>query len=239
MLQQGYVFNRLSIGAVTLDAQGRVVSYDNTAASIFGETALREALGKEVWAVHSPYARAKIELLLRQAEEFGASGFSSMLIHMPDKVLQLRVIQLKDAAGVCGYCLMLYDITELSPQPGEAKPDAALPAPALFKLPISMKGRVVLLDIGEVAFLRAEGHYTQVYTESGQFFCNLSLSQLETRLPESFMRVHRSYIVNVARASGIRHRDDQFVICVGGRPEEQDIPVSRNNIARLRHLLGV
>jgi DNA-binding LytR/AlgR family response regulator len=178
-------------------------------------------------------------LLLREAEEAGAAGASSMLIHMPDKVLQLRVIQLKDGGGVSGYCLMLYDITNLSAGPGEVKPDAAISAPPLFKLPISLKGRVVLLDICEVAFLRAEGHYTQVHTATGQFFCNLSLSQLETRLPDSFMRVHRSYIVNVARASGIRHRDDQFVICVEGRPEEQDIPVSRNNIARLRHLLGV
>lgn len=46
LLQQGYILNRLPVGAVTLDAQSRVVSFNDTAASILGETALREAVGK-------------------------------------------------------------------------------------------------------------------------------------------------------------------------------------------------
>lgn len=239
--QPSYILDRLPIGMVTLDAERRVTGYSDTAAAIFGEARLRETLGAPIFGAHSDHARSKIEWLLQQAETDGASGVASMLINMPDRVLQLRVTQLKDASGVSGYCLVIYDITELASGAQDAGPgtDALGHGRQLIKLPISANGRVTLLDVGLVAFLRADGHYTQVYTPTKQYFCNLSLSELEARLPgDRFMRVHRSYMVNVARASAICQRDDQLVILMEGDPEH-DIPVSRSNVPRLRRLLGV
>jgi len=240
LLQQGYILNRLPVGAVTLDAESRVVSFNDTAASILGETALREAVGKPIHAVHSPCARAKIEWLLQQAESDEELGAASMIIDMPGRVLQLRMVRLKDGGNGGGYCLIFYDITGLIPAPVEAKPAPceALPLKPFFKVPVSMKDRVVLLDVDQVAFLQAEGHYSHVHTANKRFFCNLPLSQLELRLPERFVRVHRSYIVNIARASGVSNRDNQLVIAIEGEPAHE-IPVSRNNAPRLRHLLGV
>ena len=136
LLQQGYILNRLPVGAVTLDAQSRVVSFNNTAASILGETALREAVGKQIHAVHSPSARAKIEWLLRQADSDGELGAASMIIDMPGKVLQLRVVRLKDGGSGGGYCLIFYDITGLIPAPVETKPGRgeASAVPAFFQI---------------------------------------------------------------------------------------------------------
>jgi LytTR family transcriptional regulator, CO-responsive transcriptional regulator RcoM len=236
-----YILDRMPIGMVTLDAERRVTGYCDTAAAIFGEARMREALGATVCGSHSERARDKIEWLLSQAETDGASGVASMLVNMPDKVLQLRVTQLKDAGGVNGYCLVLHDVTDLTLHAQAAGAETAAPAHGrrMIKLPIPTNGRVGLLDVDQVAFLRADGHYTQVYTPTKQYFCNLSLSELEARLPdERFVRVHRSYIVNVAKARAVRQRDDQLVISVEGDPEH-DIPVSRNNVSRLRRLLGV
>ncbi len=240
MLQHGYILNRLPVGAVTLDAESRVVSYNDTAAAILGETALREAVGRQIHSVHSPSSRAKIELLLREADSDAGAGAASMIIDLPGKVLQLRVVRLKDGRSGGGYCLILYDITGPIPAPMEPKPSRGElpPCQPFFKLPVSMKDRVVLLDIDQVAFLQAEGHYSHVHTATKRFFCNLPLSQLELRLPERFVRVHRSYIVNIARASGVCNRDNQLVIATEGEPGHE-IPVSRNNVPRLRQLLGV
>jgi LytTR family transcriptional regulator, CO-responsive transcriptional regulator RcoM len=240
VLQQGYILNRLPLGTVTLDAEGRVVSFNSTAASILGEAELCRAVGKGIFAVHSQDARGKIEWLLRQADNDGESGAASMIIDMPGKVLQLRVVRLKDGRSGHGYCLIFYDITGVPPAsyetaPGRAEAPESRP---FFKLPVSMKDRVALLDIDQVAFLRAEGHYSQVHTSTERYFCNLPLAQLEPRLPERFVRVHRSYIVNIARASGVSNRDNQLVIATEGEPGHE-IPVSRNNVPRLRHLLGV
>ncbi len=240
MLLQGYMLNRLPVGAVTLDAQGRVVSFNDAAAAILGGDALREAVGKEICSVHSPSAGSKIEWLLRQAGSDGETGDASMIIDMPGKVLQLRVAKLKDGRSGSGYCMIFYDITAFMPAAVEASPAAGDTSPPklFFKVPVSIKDRVVLLDVDQVAFLRAEGHYSHVHTAAGRFFCNLPLSQLEPRLPERFVRVHRSYIVNIARASGVCNRDKQLVIAIEGEPGHE-IPVSRNNAPRLRHLLGV
>ncbi len=228
------------MGAVTLDAEGRVVSFNRIAASIFGEAALCGALGKGIFSVHSPSAWAKIEWLLRQADGDGESSVASMIIDMPGKVLQLRVVRLREGGGGHGYCLIFYNITGLAAASCEAKPSRSedLPSQPFFKLPVSMKDRVALLDIDQVAFLRAEGHYSHVHTSTERYFCNLPLAQLEPRLPERFVRVHRSYIVNIARASGVSNRDNQLVIATEGQPGHE-IPVSRNNVPRLRHLLGV
>jgi LytTR family transcriptional regulator, CO-responsive transcriptional regulator RcoM len=240
VLQQGYILNRLPLGTVTLDAEGRVVSFNTTAASILGEAELCRAVGKGIFAVHSQDARGKIEWLLRQADTDGELGAASMIIDMPGKVLQLRVARLKDGRSGHGYCLIFYDITgtpaaSCETAPGRAEAPECRP---FFKLPVSMKDRVALLDIDQVAFLRAEGHYSQVHTSTERYFCNLPLAQLEPRLPERFVRVHRSYIVNIARASGVSNRDNQLVIATEGEPGHE-IPVSRNNVPRLRHLLGV
>jgi LytTR family transcriptional regulator, CO-responsive transcriptional regulator RcoM len=230
----------LPVGAITLDAQCRVVSFDSTAADLLGEAALREAVGKEICSVHSPSARAKIEWLLRQAANEAEACNASMIIDIPGRVLQLRVVAMKDGQGKITYCLIFYDITSLMPSASEVRPgfaEAAPPRP-FFKVPVSMKDRVVLLDVDQVAFLRAEGHYSHVHTATKRFFCNLPLSQLETRLPDRFVRVHRSYIVNIARASGVSNRDNQLMIAIEGEPAHE-IPVSRNNAPRLRELLGV
>jgi LytTR family transcriptional regulator, CO-responsive transcriptional regulator RcoM len=240
LLQQGYILNRLPVGAVTLDGDGRVVSFNDTAASILGGAALHASVGKPICSVHSANSRAKIEWLLRQADNDEGLGAASMIIDLPDRVLQLRVVSLKHGHKSGGYCLIVYDITGLIPAPREPKPASGdtLPLKPFFKVPVSMKDRVVLLDVDQVSFLQAEGHYSHVHTATKRFFCNLPLSQLELRLPERFVRVHRSYIINIARASGVSNRDNQLVIAIEGEPGHE-IPVSRNNAPRLRHLLGV
>jgi PAS domain-containing protein len=240
--QQQYILNRLPIGMVMLDRDHRIVSFSGTAAAVLGTERLREGLGKTIQSVHSEHSRSKIEWLLQQSHNEGASGYASMLINVPDTVLQLRMIQLHDADGISGYCLILYDITDLTSHPAQEEPaGGGKPVGrSLFKLPVSMHGqRIALLDIDEVAFLRAEGHHTQVCAVGKHYFCNLSLSQLASRLPQDrFIRVHRSYIINLAHASAVLRHDEQFVITMAGNTEEK-IPVSRINVPHLRQLLGV
>ncbi len=233
-----YILNRLPIGLITLDCDYKVTSFSGLAAAVFGADTLGRSLGKPIHDAHSDHARGKIDWLLQQARKDGTSGFASMLINMPNKVLQLRMVQLCDETGVNGYCLIFYDITDLTSRPQETGDSKETPERPFFRLPISSGGRIALMDVDHVSFLQAEGHYTQVYSGSKFYFCNLSLSQLEARLPtDRFVRVHRSFIVNVGRAISVQHRDEQYVISMAGDPE-RDVPVSRSHVARLRSLLG-
>jgi len=235
MSRPEYILNRLPIGLVTLDGEARVTSFSGSAAAVFGEERLRAALGHPVHSLHAPQAHAKIDWLLRQSREEGASGFASMLINVPDRVLQLRVISLTDTTGAAGYSLILYDITELTSQP----PATEAVSRRMYKLPVSMQGRIALIDVADVAYLRADGHYTEIATDGKKLLCGLAISQLEPRLPpEQFLRVHRSYIANLAHASAIKRNGDQLMLVVEGGTKFE-IPVSRAYAARLRETLGV
>jgi DNA-binding LytR/AlgR family response regulator len=241
MSQQQYILNRLPIGLVMMDCDCRVTSFSETASAILGGERLRENLGKTIQSMHNESSRSKIEWLLQQSRSEKTSGYASMLINVPDMILQLRISQLHDANGISGYCLILYDITELTSSPsqqGQTQEETAA-VRKLLKIPVSMHGRIALLDIEDVTSLRAEGHYTQVSSAGVRYFCNMSLSQLESRLPpEQFQRVHRSYIINIAHAIAVVREDEQFVIVMAGNVEGK-IPVSRGHLPRLRELLGV
>jgi LytTR family transcriptional regulator, CO-responsive transcriptional regulator RcoM len=240
MNQQQYILNRLPVGLVMLDSECRVTSYSETAGEIFGIERMQEAIGRTIQSLHPEHSRSKIEWLLTQASKDDASDYASMLINVPDTILQLRVVQLRNGNRIEGYCLVLYDITELTshPAPNTVDADGQLTTGrSFFKLPVSMRGKIALLDISCVAFLHADGHHTQVHAEGKNYFCSLSLSQLESRLPQDrFVRVHRSYVVNLAHANAVLRQDDQFVLTMAGNFE---IPVSRSNAPHLRSLLGV
>lgn len=240
-MQQQYVLNRLPIGVVLLDRECRVVSASETARAVFGEARIRDSLGKSIQAMHPPQSRSKLEWLLQESRTEGSSGYASMLVNVPDRVLQLRVVALGDAGGASGYCLLLYDITHLTSRPRDGDPasEDASAGGCLYKLPVSMEGRIALLDIADVTLLRAQGHYTDACAGGKHYFCGLSLTQLESRLhPERFVKVHRSYIVNLAYATAVDRRDDQLVISVAGECAHR-IAVSRGKAARVRALLGV
>jgi hypothetical protein len=224
-----------------LDRERRVLSFSGEVAAVFGAERMRDSLGRSIQTMHLEHSQSKIDWMFLSSEDDEATRYASMLINVPETVLQLRIIRLYDADGVSGYCLILYDITELTT--GQASRDSAEEegpvAHHLVKLPVSIQGHIGLLDIDQVAFLRAKGHYTQACTCENCYFCNMSLGQLESRLPsDKFMRVHRSYIVNLAYASEVHRCEDQFVICMKGTAMNK-IPVSRSNVPRLRQLLGV
>ena len=107
------------------------------------------------------------------------------------------------------------------------------------KLPISQNKKVTLLELAQVIHLQADGHYTAVYTSQDRHLCNLSVSDLETKLdPRMFIRVHRSHIVNIQYAKSFERQTDQATIVVD-RNGETRIPVSRDKVQALRTMLGI
>lgn len=54
------------------------------------------------------------------------------------------------------------------------------------------------VDLNEVLYLDADSNYITLHTNTGKYIIYDSLTHLETRLdPASFVRIHRSYIVNL------------------------------------------
>ena len=98
------------------------------------------------------------------------------------------------------------------------------------KIPVRENKRTVLLESKDVVCIQADSHYTKVCTREKGYFCNLSISDMEKRLPLPFTRVHRSHIVNLSHVKAFQRRHDQGEVIVVAAGSEKFVPVSRNKM---------
>lgn len=97
-------------------------------------------------------------------------------------------------------------------------------------------GSTRLVARSSVRFLQAEGDYVRIHTDSGRFLVRASLAEMEQRWePAGFVRVHRSYLVNLRRAREIRPElgGGATVVFEDGSA----VPVARRHVAELRRRL--
>jgi DNA-binding LytR/AlgR family response regulator len=107
------------------------------------------------------------------------------------------------------------------------------------RIPVNRNGATRLLTPQEIYAVRADAHYTYVFDGVEDHFCNLSISEIESRLdPQTFLRVHRSHLVNVAHAAALKRVRDQGLLQLDCA-ERHEVPVSRSRLPKLRAALGI
>lgn len=222
-----YRLQRLETGVVLLDGDARILALNPTAERLLGRPAA-DLLGRAIADVHPPAARGKLDWLLKAAE---GQESAALVATLPGRTLLLKATRLAPA-GVClTFC----------PVDADAQPSAGSEsAPPLVKLPVSRGGGVALVALDDVAYLRADGHYTHVAAAAGEDgFCPLALAELESRLDAAgFMRVHRSYIVNLRHAVGVR-REDGRVTLLTAALRNPAAPVGRGKVEAIRRLFAL
>ncbi len=73
----------------------------------------------------------------------------------------------------------------------------ALDSSYLETFTIKEKGREIHVLADEVYYLKSEGNYISIKTDSRKYLLRQSMNQVESELnPSKFLRIHRSYIVN-------------------------------------------
>lgn len=92
--------------------------------------------------------------------------------------------------------------------------------------------RVTLLPVGTVEWVKAEDDYVLIRSGGKGHLKHQTLADLAAQLPaERFVRVHRSWLVNVARLASLE--EGKTAVMADG----ERIPVSRAGAVRLRELL--
>jgi DNA-binding LytR/AlgR family response regulator len=97
-------------------------------------------------------------------------------------------------------------------------------------------GATRLVQRSSILYLRAEGDYVRIHSDGGRFLIRAALSDVEQRWRgHGFVRVHRSYAVNLRRAVEIRPElgGGATVVLSDG----SEIPVARRQVADLRRRL--
>lgn len=90
----------------------------------------------------------------------------------------------------------------------------------LTRLMIKVSGRVVLLKVGEIDFIEADGNYAKLHVGRKSHLLREKMHDLEGQLdPAKFVRIHRSTIVNVDRIKEMHphFNGDYIVVLEDGR----------------------
>jgi len=227
-------------GIIWLDKKNYVMALNTVAVKVLGSNA-DKIIGTELLNLHPEKSRAKIAWLLEAARcSVEEPPPQTMMINIPDRVLLIKVSKMEENNEFFGTCMVFYDLTETITEPRKVQQERDGGKPRLlFKIPVYHLNTVMLIDLKHVVYLKADGHYTNIYTEQGGHMCNLSLADLEGRLDtQQFVRTHRSYMINIRYASAFEKVNENFVISLLIKDVAR-IPVSRGNVQKLKQMLGL
>ncbi len=104
------------------------------------------------------------------------------------------------------------------------------------RLVIRDRGQTHLVPVDQIDYVEAQDDYIQIHAQGKTWMKTQSLSDLETQLDAArFIRVHRSYLVNVTgiQSMGRLSKDVQTVVLRDGT----QVPVSRAGLERLRAVM--
>jgi two-component system response regulator AlgR len=107
---------------------------------------------------------------------------------------------------------------------------------------VTERGRILLLPVTEVLYLRAELKYVTAHTASREYLLAETLMQIEQAHPERFLRIHRNCLVARAAIAGVHHsgkqdNDAHWEIFLHGVDEV--LPVSRRQWPLVRQTLNL
>ena len=122
------------------------------------------------------------------------------------------------------------------PPPAELAAAARPPAQYLERIVVKEGSRVHIIPVRKLDYVEAQDNYVALAVEGKKHLKQQTLSNLEKTLdPERFLRIHRSYIVNLDRLGKVEPygKDTHVVVLTTGT----QLPVSRSGYARLREIL--
>ena len=132
------------------------------------------------------------------------------------------------------------DAAEVTPDGNGRRPRPADPRGESEMVAVSAArgGSTRLINRGAILYVQSHGDFVRIVTEDGRYLLRSTLNEIERRwAPFEFVRVHRQYVANLARAVELRP-------LLGGTAElafqdGQAIPVARRHVADLSRRLGL
>lgn len=89
---------------------------------------------------------------------------------------------------------------------------------------VKVDSRFINIDFKDIKLVEAREDYVTIHTDQKRYTIYSTMKKLEKKLPENFMRVHRSYIVNLNRVEAIEDNllaIEKHLIPVGGTYRER------------------
>ncbi len=125
-------------------------------------------------------------------------------------------------------------------KPGAARDQlsaAARPDSYAERIVVKDGTRVHIFPAAKLDYAEAQDDYVSLASQGKKYFKQQTISNLESSLdPKNFVRIHRSYLVNLERVARLEPygKDSHIAILHDGTR----LPVSRAGLARLKEFLG-
>jgi two-component system, LytTR family, response regulator len=120
--------------------------------------------------------------------------------------------------------------------PTELAAAARPPSQYLDRIPVRDGTRVFIIPVSKLDYAEAQDDYVALASEGKKHLKQQTISSLETALdPSRFLRIHRSYIVNLERVARVEpySKDSHVAVLANG----VQLPVSKAGYTRLRAFL--
>jgi DNA-binding LytR/AlgR family response regulator len=118
--------------------------------------------------------------------------------------------------------------------PGRGRERAETDPPRDPTIPVELAGVTRLLPRSAVRWVEAQGDYARLHTADGSHLVRVPLATLAERWADAgFVRIHRSYLVQLRLITELRLAGGAYVVVIDGR----ELPVSRRHTRELKDRL--
>lgn len=232
--------SRTAAAVAVVDTAGKVVIADDTASVLMGVPACTPAVNPPGrWNPGLPdlirVARYAGKQAARNPDWVGSTQIFTHLAEEPTPVSIRPVFLSGDLIG----SLIFFGASE-----GEQVPEADQPQHPRTprrRLVAMRDNRMVLLRPSEVHFAESDGNDVWLSTDEGRLrAASKGLDKVDGELADAgFLRVHRQYVVNLARVREIERGFKGELFLVMDDRTNNIVPVARRNAPAVRRALGV
>jgi len=102
------------------------------------------------------------------------------------------------------------------------------PDKKMTKIKVHRNDEIIFLNLEDIIFIKASGKYTMAHDDKREYLLNEPISYMEDHLPENFVRVHRSYIINTKYLIKMKKWFTGKYKAVIGKTTKFEVPISRS-----------
>lgn len=108
----------------------------------------------------------------------------------------------------------------------------------LERIVVKTGQKIDVIYIEEVVYFQAEGDYVRIVTDSGKYLKEETMKYFQSHLPEEqFVRVHRSYLVNISKILRIELYEKQYQQLTLNNGDK--LRISASGYKKLREILNL
>jgi hypothetical protein len=231
---------RSTAALAAVDTAGKVVIADDRASVLMGVPAGTPAVDPAVrWNPGLPDLIRIARYASKQAAHNpGWVGSTQIFTHLADEPTSVGIRPVFLSGQLIG-SLIVFGASD-----GEQVPEAVQPLHPRAtprRLVATRANRMVLLRLSEIHFAESDGNDVWLSTDEGRLrAASQGLDKLDGELADAgFLRVHRRYVVNLARVREIERGFKGELFLVMDDRTNNMVPVARRNAPAVRRALGM